>query len=198
MSVFNNANYQSQLQAAFSRQTNNITNLLRNNQSQMPPGHKLTLVGGPTNLGIGACGPHYIFQVDYDVPPSGYQMSYTNSKAVAGQPLSATDAANMVQDLCYFNQGSCGNNTYIGFVTNPAGCPSGKTCIAIDPTDGDNGSTSTTSAGSAPSYPANRVYDPANDLLGTQCITTGGLLGTMTSKCSFAPNTCGFLYCIAN
>jgi len=196
--VFNAANYESQLGSAFGRQQNNFTNLLQNSKTQMPPGHKLTLVGGPTNLGIGACGPHYIFQVDYDTPPSPYLMSYTNSSAKAGSPLSATDAANMVNTLCYFNQGNCGGNVYIGMVTNPAGCPSGKLCIAIDPTDGDNGSTSTESAGSAPSYPANRVYDPANDLLGTQCITTGGLLGTLISKCSSYPSTCGYLYCVAN
>ena len=106
----------------------------------------------------------------------------------------------MVQELCYFNQGNCGNNTYINMVTTacPSGVASGSMCIAIDPTDGDNGSTSTTTAGSAPSYPGNRVYDPANDLLGTACITSGGLLGTMTSKCSAYPSTCGYLYCIAN
>jgi hypothetical protein len=104
----------------------------------------------------------------------------------------------MANSLCYFGHGSCGSNPYIGFAQVTAGCPSGKTCVAIDPTDGDNSSTSTTTAGSAPTYPLNRVYDPANSLLGSACITTKGLLGTMTSKCATFPATCGYLYCIAN
>ena len=160
-------------------------NLKRNNPTKAPiSDYKLTQVAGPVNMGYGNCGPHYVYQVDYKS---------------SGQPLSANDATNLMATMCFYGAYGCGNNSYIGYITtNLPGCPSGKQCIGIDPTDGDNGSTSTTTAGSAPSYPFNRAYDPANTLLGTQCITTAGLLGTMTSKCSFAPNTCGTLYCIAN
>jgi hypothetical protein len=136
------------------------------------------------NLGAGNCGPHYIFQVVYS--------SGTN----AGKPLSSTDAANLANTLCFYGQGSCGGNPYIGYIAaNVPGCPSGKTCIAIDPTDGDNSTYSTTTAGSAPTYPMNRVYDPANSLLGKQCITTRGALATLISKCSSVASTCGYLYC---
>jgi hypothetical protein len=53
------------------------------------------------------------------------------------------------------------------------------------------------SIASIPTYPLNRVYNPANDLLGTQCITTKRALGNMTSRCAVMPDTCGNLYCIA-
>jgi hypothetical protein len=66
----------------------------------------------------------------------------------------------------------------------------------VGPTDGDNSSTSTTSSGSAATYPMNRVWNPDNSLLGTACITTLGYLGTMESKCAAYPTTCGYLYCI--
>jgi len=187
--IFSNVGYQNDLYASFQRQKDLINNLTLNNKAALPiSNYKLTLVGGPTNMGYGACGPHYVYQVDYS--------SGTNS----GKPLSATDATNLVNTLCFFGGGECGGgNPYLGVLnTGITGCPSGKRCIAIDPGDGDNGSASTTTAGSAPSYPFNRVYDPTNSLLGSQCITTGGLLGKMTSKCSFSPNTCGTLYCIAN
>jgi hypothetical protein len=186
-SVFNNTNYSATLGAMFDRQKNLIANLNANDKAHLPPDYKLTFVGGPTSFGFGNCGPHYIWQVDY------------KSGVNAGKPLSAQDAANMSNTLCFYGQGNCGNNPYIGFVsTGIASCPSGKTCLAIDPTDGDNGSTATTTAGSAPTYPKNMVYDPANSLLGTMCITTKGALGTMTSKCASFPDTCGNLYCVAN
>jgi hypothetical protein len=183
--IFNNTNFCEDLKASFQRQRDLITNLTNNNKPALPiSNYKLTLVGGPTSLGFGNCGPHYIYKVDYKT---------------TGLPLSSTDAANLINTMCFYGAADCGNNPYIGYVsTNVPGCPSGKTCIAIDPTDGDNGSTSTTTAGSAPTYPANRVYNPTNSLLGTQCITTAGLLGTMTSRCASYPSTCGTLYCIAN
>jgi hypothetical protein len=190
-SVFNNTNYASTLQSMFTRQSSLIANLKANNPTQVPiQNYKTTLVGGPTNLGYGNCGPHYIFQVDY------------SSGANSGKPLSSTDATNLLSTLCFYGDAGCGPNPYIGAligdVTKVPGCPAGKMCIAIDPTDGDNGSTSTTTAGSAPTYPKNMVYDPANDLLGTACITTKGKLGTLTSQCAGMPDTCGNLYCIAN
>ncbi|HET9954554.1 MAG TPA: hypothetical protein VFQ61_08615 [Polyangiaceae bacterium] len=180
--LFNATNYWSDLENSFGRQTNLIQDLTRNNSGALPPAHKLTLVAGPTNIGgPNACGPHYVFQVDN----------------TAGQPLTSTQAANMVNAMCFYGAGSCGPNPYIGFqVTTANGCPSGKTCIAIDPEDGDTGSTSTTSAGSAPTYPANRVYNPDNSLLGTACITIAGTLKTLVSQCSNKPATCGYLYCM--
>ncbi|MGC4091695.1 MAG: cellulose binding domain-containing protein [Polyangiaceae bacterium] len=177
--VFNPTNFSQELQSGFTRQATLIDDLTRNNPSKLPPNHKLTLVGGPTNLGLGSCGPHYVYQVD-------------NSD---GSPLSTTQATNMANALCFYGQGNCGNNTYIGFTQTSTQCPSGRTCVAIDPTDGDNGSASTTTAGSAPSYPLNRVFDPLNMLLGTSCITTAGKLGGIISKCATSPSTCGYLYC---
>lgn len=47
-----------------------------------------------------------------------------------------------------------------------------------------------------PVYSLNRTNCPDNSLLGTQCVTTGGLCGTMQSKCATVPSTCGFLYCV--
>jgi hypothetical protein len=177
--LFNPETLKTELTASIQRQKDLTNNLRMNNPGALPPAHKLTMVAGPTNLGLGSCGPHYVFQVDH----------------LDGTPLTATEANNMVNALCMFGQGTCGNNPYIAFATTSNGCPTGKTCVAIDPTDGDNSSTSTTTAGSAPTYPLNRVYDPQNTLLGTQCITTKGKLGTLTSKCSLYPDTCGYLYC---
>jgi hypothetical protein len=180
--TFNATVYREDLKASFGRQYSKIEDLTRNNPGALPPAHKLTLVGGPTNMGGGSCGPHYIYK----------------ATDLNGAPLSAAQASNLANALCFYGQGSCGFNPYIGFVTTSQGCPSGQTCVAIDPTDGDNGSTSTTTAGSAPTYPLNRVYNLTNSLLGTACITTTGKMGTMTSKCSTMPATCGTLYCVAN
>lgn len=181
-SIFSPTALVSDLGASFNRQLTLINNLKMNDSASLPPSHKLTLVGGPTNLGLGSCGPHYIFQVD-------------NSNGTA---LTTKQAANMANALCFYGYGSCGSNPYIAFVQTTASCPTGRTCIAIDPTDGDNSSTSTTTAGSAPTYPLNRVYDPSNTLLNTQCITTRGQLGKLVSKCSTLPSTCGYLYCVPN
>ncbi|MGC4090454.1 MAG: hypothetical protein QM756_21775 [Polyangiaceae bacterium] len=170
----------SDLYAAFDRQRNMLIDLQNNNKAALPPAHKLTLVGGPTNLGVGACGPHYVFQADH----------------TDGTPLTSTEAANLSKQLCYFGYG-CGGNEYLAFTATNTQCPSGRTCVAVNPTDGDNGSASTTTAGSAPTYPMNRVYDPANGLLATSCITTMGRLGALTSKCATSPSTCGYLYCMA-
>jgi hypothetical protein len=139
------------------------------------------------DIGAGACGPHYVFQVDN----------------LDGTPLTAQQAANMSNWLCFYgmdgsNGQNCGSNPYIGFFQTSNSCPAGRTCIAIDPTDGDNGPTSSSNGASAPTYPMNRAYDPSTGLLGTACITTLGMLGTMTSKCAGYPNTCGYDYCVAN
>jgi hypothetical protein len=179
--LFSAMNYIGDLGQSFDRQNSLLTDLQRNNPSALPPAHKLTQVAGPTNLGKGSCGPHYIFQVD----------------SPTGMPLTTAQANNMVNTMCFYSAGSCGSNPYIGFqVTTTNGCPTGKTCIAIDPTDGDNSSTSTTTAGSAPTYPMNRVWNSDNSLLGTGCITTAGKASTLVSQCVAKPNTCGYLYCL--
>jgi len=180
--LFNPTNFSADLQASFGRQSNLMMDLARNRPGQLPPTHKLKLVGGPTDLGKGSCGPHYVFQID----------------DANGNPLSSAQATNMGNALCFYGYGDCGNNGYLGFMQTGVSCPPGRTCIAIDPTDGDNGSTSTTSAGSAPSYPMNRVYDPANALLNTGCITSMHKLGSLMSKCAASPSTCGYLYCISS
>lgn len=177
---FSATNYMNDLMASFERQRTKIDDLTRNNPGALPPAHKLTLVGGPTDLGIGACGPHFIFQVD----------------DLNGNALTSTQAANMANALCFYGYGNCGGNNYLSFQTTNVGCPTGRTCVAIDPEDGDTGSTSTTSAGSAPSYPMDRVWNPDNTLLGTACINSMGLLKGLASKCSNKPTTCGYLYCM--
>jgi hypothetical protein len=178
--VFNPVTYKEDLIASLNRQSTLIQNLILNNPGALPPAHLLTAVGGPTNLGMGSCGPHYIFQVDN----------------LDGTPLSPTQAANMTNSLCFFGYGSCGNNPYLGFTQTGVDCPSGRTCVAIDPTDGDNGTTATMSAGMVPTYPGDRVYDEDRALVGTLCMTTSGGLASLVNKCSELPSTCGYDYCV--
>jgi len=178
--VFNPAVYRNDLVASLQRSQNMISDLARNNPGGLPPVHKLTKVGGPVNLGLGACGPHYVFQADHS----------------DGSALSTTEANNLGKALCVYGFAGCGNNGYINYTLTNQGCPAGRTCIAVDPADGDNGSTTTTTAGSAPQYPMNRVYDPSNALLNTACTTTANKVTKLLSKCSVSPSTCGYLYCI--
>jgi len=178
--LFNAVNFNGELTQSLGRHAQKISDLSRNSPKSLPPPHKLTLVGGPVNLGVGACGPHYVYQAD----------------RLDGMPLTTTEASNLANALCMFDYGSCGNNPYIKFVLTTQGCPTGRTCVAIDPTDGDNGSGTTTTAGSVPSYPLNRLYDPTNSKLGTQCVTGAGKLTTLSSRCATVTSTCGYLYCI--
>ena len=181
--LFNATQFDQELRSALIVQNTRISDLTRNQPSVLPPAHKLTKVGGPTNLGTGACGPHYVFQVDH-----------TN-----GTPLTTAEANNMKNALCTFGSTACNNtNPYLAFTVTGQGCPTGRTCVAIDPTDGDNGSLTTTTTGAAVTYPFNRLYDPANTKLNSSCITTTNLAGKMLSKCSTIPTTCGYLYCMAN
>ncbi|HWA70814.1 MAG TPA: hypothetical protein VG937_00695 [Polyangiaceae bacterium] len=183
-SRFSNTNFAADLVASFERQKNLIQDLTNNHRDQLPPAHKLKLVGGPTNLGVGACGPHFIFQVDN----------------VNGTALTSAQAALMSNTLCYFGQNTagtnCGDNSFVGFTKTQVNCPAGRVCVAIDPDDGDAGSGTTTTAGSAPTYTLNRLWDPSNTKLNTACTKTSGPVGAMQSKCSTAPNTCGYLYCM--
>ncbi|MEO8904450.1 MAG: hypothetical protein ABI488_18915 [Polyangiaceae bacterium] len=179
--TFSPANYRNDMIASFQRDAGNLSDLQRNKPWQLPPAHKLTLVGGPVNLGHGACGPHYVFQADH-----------TN-----GTPLSYAEAQNLVNALCFFGAGICGANPYISFTVTHNSCPTGRTCVAVDPTDGDNSSTTTTTSGSAPTYPLNRLWDTANTHLNSACQTTTGKVGSMVSRCATIPGTCGYLYCVA-
>jgi len=180
--VFNPWMYNSEVVASMDRNANFLSDLQRNNPGKLPPAHKLTKVGGPVNLGLGACGPHYVFQADN----------------LDGTPFNATQAANLSNGMCFYGFGSCGNgNPYINYVVTTQGCPAGRTCVAVDPTDGDNGSGTTTTAGSIATYPLNRLYDPTSSMLNSACMTTSGRYGTMISKCAAVSSTCGFLYCVA-
>ncbi|HEY0467585.1 MAG TPA: hypothetical protein VGC79_25470 [Polyangiaceae bacterium] len=182
--VFQNSSYSGDLVASFGRQTNLIVNYKQNTPQYLPPAHKLTLVGGPKDLGIGACGPHYIFQVDH----------------LDGTPLNWWEGMTIANTLCYFGFNAlgvgCGSNPFIAPTITTNSCPAGRTCLAIDPADGDNGSFTTTTAGSAPQYPVNRVYNPDNSLLNTACTMTTGKVTKLVSKCTAAPSTCGYLYCM--
>jgi hypothetical protein len=174
------ANYRATAVAGIDRQSNMIADYKRNSPSKLPPAHKLTRVNVDPFAVPGACGPHYLFQVDN----------------ADGTPMTSAQAANMANALCFVGNAGCGVNAYIGFFQTANGCPAGRTCVAIDPTDGDNGTGSSTSAGSAPTYPLNRVYDPDGALLGTACITTKGVLASLQSKCALYSSTCGYDYCM--
>jgi len=178
--VFNPAVFRNDLSASVQRAQTMISDLARNNAKNLPPSHVLTQVGGPIDLGLGACGPHYVFQVDHP----------------DGTPLTSTEATNLGNALCTYGFGSCGNNPFISYTLTGQGCPVGRTCIAVDPADGDNASTTTTTAGRAPQYPMNRVYNPNNTLLNTACTKTTGAVTKLLSKCTTTPATCGYLYCI--
>lgn len=180
--LYNPVTFNRELVSSVRRQADLISDLARNNPRHLPPGHKLTKVAGPVSLGTGACGPHYVFQVDH-----------TN-----GTALSAGEAANMANALCFYGDESCGlDNPFLGFTVTGQGCPRGRTCVAVDPTDGDNGSLTTTTGQNAVSYPFNRLYDPGLSKLGSPCITRANFAGAMLNKCSIVPSTCGYLYCVA-
>jgi hypothetical protein len=180
---FNVANFRSTVMASLDRQKNQTINTA--GLAALMANHKLKLVQGPVDLKVaGSCGPHYVFQVDYKS---------------TGLPLSSADASKLANSLCFFNAAGCGGNKYIGYISSGlSGCPSGKTCIAIDPLDGDNASTNTTSAGSAPTYPQNRVLADGAVSVGAACLTVKGQQGTLMDKCSLVAATCGYYYCVAS
>jgi hypothetical protein len=182
--TFQNTSYAGDLVSSFGRQQNLYTNYKQNSPQYLWPAHKLTLVGGPTDLGVGACGPHYIFQINH----------------LDGTPLTTWEGYTIANTLCYFGFNAlgvgCGSNPFINPRITTTSCAAGQTCIAIDPSDGDNGSSTTTTAGSAPTYPMNRVYNATNSLLNSACTTTTGKVTKLVSKCSTTASTCGYLYCI--
>jgi hypothetical protein len=47
----------------------------------------------------------------------------------------------------------------------------------------------------APTYTLNRVLCRDNSLLGALCTRSTGVAGTLQSRCTTTPNTCGYLYC---
>ena len=178
--VFSPAGYNSDVVASMNRSANMLSDLQRNNPGKLPPAHVLTKVGGPVDLGVGSCGPHYVFQADH----------------LDGTPLTSTEATNLGNGLCFYGFGTCGANPYIKYTVTGQGCPTGRTCVAVDPSDGDNAASTTTTAGASnPVYPMNRVYDDTNVLLGTGCTTTGGKVSKLISKCTSMPATCNYLYC---
>jgi len=178
--LFDPISFREELKVSFDRHSSFLTDLAMNKPEAVPPAHQLSLVGGPTELGLGACGAHYIFQVN----------------APDGEPLTESEASAIENALCYYGNGRCGGNPFLAFTQTPTGCTNGETCVAIDPTDGDNGSTNTTTDGAVVTYPANRVYNPSYSLLGRSCLTTTGLLGELITRCDRYPRTCGWLFCI--
>jgi len=148
--TFNPTAYREDLLASFARQQDRINDLKMNNPSQVPAPHKLTKVGGPTNLGSGACGPHWVYK---PTSPSGGTYS---------------TPANLANSLYFFGHP---NNDFLSFtVTNGN--------VAVDPFDGDN-APPITSTGSCPTYDLDRVYNPTNSLLGTCCVTIHSLNGAL-------------------
>jgi len=148
---FNPSSYRQELLSAYDRQFQRIDSIKKNTPSLLPAPHNLTKVGGPTNLGIGACGPHWVFK---PTTPTG---------GVYPNPV------NLKNNLYFINQNT---NPFVAFtVTSEAN-------VAIDPIDGDN-STPVTTSGTCPTYELDRVYDPSNTFLGKCCVTVSGVNGAM-------------------
>jgi hypothetical protein len=151
-SRFNPTSYRHELLSGFQRQIDRNNDLARNAPARLPSPHRLTKVGGPTNLGIGACGPHWVFKPE---------------RASGG---SYPDPADLANNLYFFGHPT---NDYLAFtVTNGN--------VAIDPIDGDNSAPLTTS-GSCPTYELDRVYSPASDMRGLCCITVSGQNGALAA-----------------
>jgi hypothetical protein len=128
---FNATSYREDLVASYQRQLDRINHLKMNYPSQLPQPHKLTKVGGPLNLGIGACGPHYEYRV---TKPDG--SAYPNP-------------SNLVNNLYFYGEPI---NDFIAFRST-------DTTILFDPIDGDN-SAPVTVSGSCPTFELDRVYSP--------------------------------------
>ena len=149
---FNATSYREDLKSSLQRQRDRINHLTMNYPSQLPAAHNLTKVGGPLNLGVGACGPHWEFR---PTTPSGG--AYPNPQ-------------NLGNALYFFGHPT---NSYLAFqVINGTGN------VAIDPIDGDN-SNPTTTSGSCPTYGLDPVYNPDNTLNGKCCVTVSGQNGAL-------------------
>jgi hypothetical protein len=150
--LFNATTFRTDLVSSFDRQTSRTNDLKKNWPAQVPAAHTLTKVGGPTNLGIGACGPHYLFR---PTTPTGG--TYPNP-------------GNLINNLYFFGEP---NNDFLSFqVLN------NKADVGIDPIDGDN-SPPTTTSGTCPTYELDRVYNPDNSLNGKCCVTVGAVNGAL-------------------
>jgi len=150
---FNPNSYNQELLNAFDRQMQRTASLQKNTPAQLAAPHKLTKVGGPTNLGIGACGPHWVFK---PTTPTGG--TYPN-------PLY------LKNNLYFINQNT---NPFVSFVVTS------EANVGIDPIDGDN-STPTTTSGSCPTYELDRVYNPTNTLLNKCCVTVSAKNGALVA-----------------
>jgi len=149
---FNPTAYREDLLASFGRQQDQINHLKMNYPSRVPAAHKLTKVGGPTNLGTGACGPHWLYK---PTTPSGG--TYPSP-------------ANLANALYFFGHPI---NAFLAFTSSNGN-------VAIDPIDGDNSSPITTS-GSCPTYELDRTYNPTNSLLSKCCVTVAGSNGALVA-----------------
>lgn len=150
--LFNPTAYREDLLASFGRQRDRIEHLKKNYPWQLPAPHKLTKIGGPTNLGRGDCGPHWVFR-----PTTPWGSTYSHP-------------ANLSNALYFFGHPE---NSYLAFTVMNGD-------VAIDPIDGDNSSPVTTS-GSCPTYLLDRVYNPTHSLNGTCCVSVLGRNGALQS-----------------
>ncbi len=149
---FNPTAYREDLVASFARQQDRLNHLQKNYPSQVPAPHKLTKVGGPLNLGIGACGPHFEFKIvraDGGVYPN---------------------PANMINNLYFYGEPS---NDYIAFRSTDS-------TVLLDPIDGDN-SPPTTVSGSCRTFELDRTYSPTTGLGGKCCVTVAGQNGALAA-----------------
>jgi hypothetical protein len=140
--IFNIDGFRTAIMSSFDRQ-------VQKNINSPFPAHRLTKVAGPTLSH--ACGSGY---------PT-YDYTYKVTKPDGGS-LSWSEAEQLHNALCFFHEGACGGNEFIRFKVGDTlpGCRSGDICVSIDPTDGDSGTTATTTASGIPSFRLNRLYNP--------------------------------------
>ena len=149
---FNPTGYREDLLSSLQRQQDRINHLKQNYPAQLPAPHTLTKAGGPTNLGTGACGPHYLY-----TPKKPDGSAYPTP-------------ANLSNALYFFGYPT---NGYLSFtVTNGN--------VGIDPIDGDNAAPITAS-GTCPTYELDRVYNADNSLLGKCCVTVSAQNGALVA-----------------
>ena len=136
--------------ASFGRQQNLLTNYKQNSPYYLPPAHTLKLVGGPKNP------RHRRLWSALHLPGESHGW-HAADDWWEGITRSRTPCATSGSMRWAW---AVSSNPFVNPQITTNSCPTGQTCIAVDPADGDNGSTTTTTAGSAPTYPMNRVYSP--------------------------------------